>query len=99
MAKDYAKSFYNSKNWIECRNSFMQSKHYICERCGGVAHIVHHKKHITPKNISNFNITLNWNNLKALCIDCHNSEHGKCRATINGVSFDSNGDLIYIPPR
>lgn len=97
MAKDYAVSFYKSKEWIKCRNSFMKSKHHICERCGGLAYIVHHKKHITPSNINNPNITLSWDNLQALCLDCHNAVHGHGEAYIEGVSFDSNGDLIYTP--
>lgn len=98
MAKEYAKSFYNSSAWKKCRNGFMKSKNYICERCGGTAYIVHHKKHITPSNINDMNITLNWDNLQALCLDCHNVVHGNGEATIKGVSFDEKGDLIYIPP-
>lgn len=97
MAKEYAKSFYNSKEWIKCRKGFMQSKHYICERCGEAAYICHHKKHITPSNISDVNITLNWNNLQTLCLNCHNAVHGNGEAYVDGVSFDSNGDLIYTP--
>lgn len=97
MAKEYARSFYNSKEWIKCRNGFMKSKNHICERCGGAAYIVHHKKYITPTNINDPNITLSWNNLQALCLDCHNAVHGG-NACIDGVSFDSNGDLIYNPP-
>jgi 5-methylcytosine-specific restriction endonuclease McrA len=97
MAKEYAKKFYKSKEWIKCRNGFMKSKNYICERCGGLAYIVHHKKHITPLNINDPNITLSWDNLQALCHDCHNAVHGKGGASIKEVSFDENGDLIYTP--
>ncbi len=97
MAKEYAKKFYKSKEWLKCRNSFMVSKNYICERCGGLAYIVHHKKHITPLNINNPNITLSWSNLKALCHDCHNAVHGNGGACIDEVTFDENGDLIYTP--
>lgn len=98
MEKKYSKGFYNSAQWIKCRNSFMKSKNYICERCGGVAKIVHHKKHITPMNINDFNITLNWDNLQALCLECHNIIHGNSQAMATGVSFDENGELIYTPP-
>ncbi len=73
----------------------MKSKNYICERCGGLAKIVHHKKHITPMNINDFNITLNWDNLQALCLECHNSVHGIGGATVDGIAFDENGDLKY----
>ena len=98
MAKEYAKGFYNSIQWIKCRSSFMKSKNYICERCGGLAKIVHHKEHITPMNINDVNITLNWDNLQALCLECHNSVHGIGGTTVDGVAFDENGDLIYTPP-
>lgn len=97
MAKEYAKEFYKSKVWKKCRKGFMQSKNYICERCGASAYIVHHKKHITPMNINDTNITLKWNNLQALCLECHNVIHGS-NATVEGVSFNDNGDLIYSPP-
>lgn len=96
MAKEYAKSFYESLSWKKCRKGFMQSKHYICERCGGSAYIAHHKVHITPGNINNLNIILNWDNLQALCLDCHNVVHGNS-STVNGVSFDNEGNLIYSP--
>ena len=96
MAKEYAKDFYYSTKWKKCRRGFMSSKHYICERCGRPAKIVHHKIHITPMNINDPEITLNWNNLQALCHECHNIVHGS-EATIKEVSFDENGDLIYTP--
>lgn len=97
MAKKYALSFYKSKEWIKCRDGFMKSKHYICERCGGLAYIVHHKKHITPNNINNPNITLNWDNLQALCLECHNKIHGNSKVCADGLSFDENGNLIHTP--
>lgn len=97
MAKEYAKKFYKSKEWNKCRQSFMESKHYICERCGKLAYIVHHKEHITPSNIHDPNITLSWDNLQALCHDCHNVVHGNNEVCVDGVSFDCNGDLIYTP--
>ena len=51
MAKDYAKGFYSSKRWKDTQASYMISQHYICERCGNIARIVHHIKYITPMNI------------------------------------------------
>lgn len=77
----------------------MQSRNYICERCGRLATIAHHKIHLNPSNINDPNITLNWDNLMAVCLDCHNSLHGNGGACVEGVSFDENGDPVYIPPR
>ncbi|MEC2868909.1 HNH endonuclease [Bacillus bombysepticus] len=94
MAKDYAKSFYNSATWRKCKDGFMQSKHYLCERCGDIAVICHHKRYITPQNINNPNITLNWDNLEALCQTCHNQEHHSSEICANGLAFDSKGNLI-----
>ena len=95
MAKDYAKSFYNSMQWRKCRDGFMSSKHFVCERCGGLAVICHHKTYITPSNISDPNITLNWDNLESLCMDCHNIEHtGKGGICREGLTFDNEGNLI-----
>ncbi len=100
MAKEYAKEFYKSRAWIKCRNSFMASKNYLCERCGGLAVIVHHKKHITPANINDPNITLNWDNLQALCTECHNAVHGKGGGKViaDGLMFDKDGQVVKIPP-
>lgn len=36
---------------------------------------MHHKIHITPDNINDPNITLDWNNLQLVCRDCHAEIH------------------------
>lgn len=95
MAKDYARSFYNSKAWRDTQAAYMESHNYVCERCGNVARIVHHIRYISPQNINDPNITLNWDNLCALCIDCHNAEHmGKGGACASGLRFNSDGELV-----
>lgn len=72
----------------------MSYKNGICERCGAPARIVHHRKYITRANINNPAITLNWDNLEALCQDCHNKEHFVTGATVPGLMFDEAGNLI-----
>lgn len=100
MAQDYAKAFYNSAAWRKCSKGYMTSKHYICERCGGLAEICHHKEHITPQNIHDRRITLSWSNLEAVCQTCHNIEHmssgGVCA---EGLAFDEDGNLVQTPRR
>ena len=97
VIKEYAKSFYTSKAWRDTQKAYMLSKNYICERCGKPAVIVHHKTYITPNNINDPNITLNWNNLEALCRDCHNKEHFiNTQVTADGLAFDSSGNLIKL---
>ncbi len=94
MAKDYAKSFYTGKKWRSCRESFMISKGYICEECEEVATICHHKTYINESNITDPNITLNWDNLQSVCQECHNRIHGNRQITRQGLYFDEEGNLF-----
>ena len=63
MAKEYAQAFYHSQAWKNTRDAYYKLQRGMCERCTkelaegritlkdvepGI--IVHHKKHITPKN-------------------------------------------------
>jgi len=75
----------------------MQSKNYTCERCGQLATIAHHKIFITPANISDPMITLNWDNLMALCIEDHNKIHSNGGPCVEGLRFDEDGNLIQSP--
>ncbi len=80
MAREFAKAFYKSKRWQQCRASYLKSVGGLCEKCyrkGLIvpATMVHHKVHITEKNINNPMVVLNWDNLEALCWDCHAEEH------------------------
>ena len=79
--KDFAREFYSSKAWKGCRGAYASSKRGLCEVClsKGLyvpAEIVHHKIELTPDNIDDPNITLNWNNLQCLCRECHAAAHG-----------------------
>lgn len=94
MAFPAQAAFYNSRAWKKTQAAFMASKHGICERCGDPARIVHHKEYITPENINDPAVTLSWDNLEALCQDCHNKEHFVADATAPGLMFDSSGNLI-----
>lgn len=95
--KEYARGFYNSKAWRDTQRAYMQSQNYVCERCGRPAVIVHHKTYITPTNINDPNITLNWDNLEALCQTCHQHEHFKEKgATAEGLMFDDKGNIVKI---
>lgn len=96
--RKYSDPFYNSTAWIKCRGGYMQSKGYVCELCGDVAVICHHKIHITPGNINDPNITLNWENLQAVCVECHNKIHFTTLATAAGLMFDHKGNLIQHTP-
>lgn len=78
--KEYARTFYSSKAWRDCRRAYAKSKGGLCERClsRGIykpGEIVHHKVYITPENIQDPAVTLSWENLELVCRDCHAQEH------------------------
>ena len=80
--KPYAAAFYSSKAWQRCRAGYRRSVGGLCERCRArglivPGEIVHHKVHLTPENINNPDIALNWSNLELLCRDCHAEVHKK----------------------
>jgi len=86
--------FYNSTAWRKLSRAFLISRNYVCEVCGKPADIAHHKTHITAENIHDPEITLNADNLAAVCIQDHNAIHyGTGGAVVKGVAFDENGEL------
>jgi hypothetical protein len=94
--KPYAAKFYKSTAWRKCRYAYFAYRHRLCERCQGAGKIVPHKQYITPANINDPDITtLNFSNLELLCKDCHNREHHEVYSpVVEGLMFDSNGDLV-----
>ena len=61
-------AFYHSPQWRKLSRAFLLSRNYICQRCGAPAEIAHHKQHLTAANVSNPEISLNPDNLEALCL-------------------------------
>ena len=58
MAKEWAKSFYNSQKWKRCRKAFIDERILIdggmCQECQEqIGYIVHHKITLTPEDILN----------------------------------------------
>ena len=102
MARDFAKTFYASAAWQHCRAAYIEHVHGLCERCRRPGYIVHHKCYLTPDNIDDPDVTLNFDNLEYLCLDCHNAEHGSSdyKTVRDGLVFDAFGDLrpIETPP-
>ena len=101
--KPWAEQFYNSDAWRSCRDAFLQSKGYLCERCSTpddpvAAKIAHHKTYLTEQNVNDPYIALSWDNLEALCQDCHNKEHHRSKRK-KRYSFDENGNVILPPIR
>lgn len=99
MAKEFSKAFYNSEAWQRCRKDYIDSVHGLCERCGETGLILHHKIPLTPENIDNPEITLDFKNLEYVCLECHNQIHGgSCDNAVQpGFRFTPTGD--YVPKR
>ena len=89
----WAEKFYKGKEWIKLRNAYFASQYGICERCSEPGLIVHHKIYLTPKNIGNPEVSLNWDLLELLCLECHNKEHGG-DVIADGLMFDEDGNLV-----
>ena len=100
-SRDYENSaFYKSQAWKRTSAAYMESRHYICERCGGPARICHHKTWLNGNNVKDPAIALSFDNLEALCQDCHNKEHfagRQQRSSYNGITFDADGNPIKAP--
>lgn len=80
MANKKRAAFYASSTWINTRRSYTQSVGGLCERCyaKGIirpADVVHHKIPLNNYNIHDASISLSWDNLEALCTDCHALVH------------------------
>lgn len=95
MAKEWAKDFYQSKSWQNIRDLVMNESDYICQMCKiNPAEIVHHKIWLNARNINDVNITLNKDNLIAVCRECHALIHEGVSATIEGLRFNERGELV-----
>lgn len=84
MPNGFARNFYMSGAWIKCARAYKRDRSGLCERCLKNGLIVpgdevHHKIRLTPENINNPAVALNWDNLELLCKDCHLKEHSRKR--------------------
>ena len=102
LARDFAAPFYKSKAWKVTRKAYFDSQQGLCERCRKLGfitpgEIVHHKVHLTPENITDPKISLNFENLELLCRDCHAAEHPEVYGWDSfqpRVLFDVNGNVV-----
>ena len=98
--KQFAESFYKSKAWQRTRDAYASSVGGLCECCRShglinAGEIVHHKVHLTPENINDPSIALNWDNLELLCKTCHDEERDKKPKRWRA---DPDGKVHLIPP-
>lgn len=92
--KDFADAFYTTNAWRKCREAYKKYRQGLCERCMSKGLIVpavevHHKVRLTQENINNTDVTLNFDNLEALCQACHHDEHNSRRWRV-----DTDGHVL-----
>ena len=91
--KPWAEKFYKSSAWQKTRYAYLVSQNFICERCGGRATMVHHRKYLTEQSIGDPEMTVGVGNLEALCEACHDAEHKVDSPLREGMYFDGEGML------
>ena len=70
----------------------------FCEECMKrgeytPANLVHHRIHLNESNINDPSITLNFENLEAVCTECHNKIH---YGTEKRYKVDEQGNVIAL---
>lgn len=103
MAREFAKAFYNSKEWQRVREYCLLRDHHGCVKCGAPAEEVHHIIHLSSDNINDVSISLNPDNLICLCKNCHFDIHRQDKIDginkskgieVNPYEFDEFGQLV-----
>lgn len=100
MARSIEESFYKTREWKQTSKQYKKSVNGLCEIClskGFVvpAVIVHHKIHLNKNNVENPNISLSFDNLQAVCLDCHNKIHFGSKPK-RRYSFGEDGEMRMI---
>lgn len=110
MSQRFSKKFYRSKQWEDVRDLVMKRDHGLCQRCARMGRMtaaveVHHIEPLTPQNIGNPDVTLNLDNLTALCHQCHREIHRELGVGVDGskprmeeprVGFDMYGNIVEL---
>ena len=96
MARAIDRTFYEKPEWRRCQAAYMERANHLCERClaKGLyepARIVHHKIHLSEENMTP-ELMYGFDNLEALCLACHNDEHGRSKTTRRWKFID--GELV-----
>lgn len=92
------KDFYRSKAWQRCRAAKMESVSGLCEDCLDIglirpAEIVHHLVFLDDINVNNPSVSLNLDNLRAVCRDCHAARH-KDDPHCGRYRVDPSGNIV-----
>lgn len=97
-AKDWSYAFYNSTAWKRCREAYKSKVGGLCERClaEGIitpAEEIHHRVPLTPETINDPAVSLNFDNLEALCRKHHQLAHRDRNAKVKRYVVDRFGKV------
>lgn len=92
--------FYGRSKWKKCRDAYKAKCHYICEKCGAPADVVHHIKELVGNDYyDNPEKCYGEDNLMCLCHTCHNNIHHGSQAIADGYVVNMvTGEIEVSPP-
>lgn len=93
--------FYHTQAWKDTSKAYMKSVGGLCECCmtKGIvtpAAVIHHKIPLNDNNVNDYSVSLNWDNLQALCRPCHAAVHEDLyrKRSKRRYRIDENGKVI-----
>ena len=93
------KQFYRTKAWQRARDAYIKKRKALdggmCEVCGErLGYIVHHKMWLNDANCSDPEISLNEDNFRYECLDCHNKEKNPAEGSQGRCFYGINGEVL-----
>ena len=90
---------YNNTTWRKMRDTYMH-EHPICEEClkkGKItpAEDIHHKRSPFSKGEVNYALLLDYDNLMAVCKECHGNIHAEQQGHINPEEVIKQLDALF----
>ncbi|MDB8986952.1 HNH endonuclease signature motif containing protein [Parabacteroides merdae] len=98
-------SFYSTDEWKDFRKNIITERGNKCTECGKDILIdkqlhVHHIKELTQENVNDYMISMNPDNVRVVCHECHNKIHERFGYGYGNRKrkFDRDVYIIYGPP-
>lgn len=98
-------SFYSTDEWKDFRKNIITERGNKCTECDKDILIdkqlhVHHIKELTQENVNDYMISMNPDNVRVVCHECHNKIHERFGYGYGNRKrkFDRDVYIIYGPP-